>query len=106
MTAIEPAREYQLSDAAEADLADILIFTARRWSVLQAEVYLDGMVKAFDGLLTFPRAARERSEFDPPVRIAHFKSHIIIYRFEQGIVLIDRILHANSNWHAVISGNN
>lgn len=105
MTDPNAPRRYRLGAAAGDDLEDILRFTRRRWSAQQASDYLDGIEATFERLADMPLAARERSEFRPPVRIAHFKAHVIVYRVEGDFVLIDRILHARSNWHFILSGD-
>jgi toxin ParE1/3/4 len=44
------ARSYRLSPLAEADLEDIWLYTAKHWSMKQADTYLRSLVEAFEGL--------------------------------------------------------
>ncbi len=71
---------YRLTPAAQRDLEDIWLYTAQTWSMAQADRYSDIMEDTFDRLLFMPEMARERSEFDPPVRIHPSAEHLIIYR--------------------------
>ena len=44
------AKPYLLRPLAEADLKEIWLYTARLWSVEQADSYIRGFVDAFEGL--------------------------------------------------------
>lgn len=92
----------QLQPRASRDLADIWTYTANQWSVGQAERYLRGMELTLQSLIEFPLAARERTEFSPPVRIKHYQSHIIVYRLEAPYVTVVRVLHGRSDWHSIL----
>lgn len=77
------------------DLADVWRYTVDRWSVEQAVRYLDGLDTAINRLADAPLICREREELEPPVRILHHASHLIVYfTTEDGIVVI-RVLHEN-----------
>lgn len=105
MVGDKAAYSYQLSDAADDDVAGILRFTVVRWSVKQADIYLDGFEETFERIARSPFGARERTQFKPPIRIAHYKSHVVIYRIEEEVVQIIPILHGRSNWSAILSGD-
>lgn len=49
-----------------------------------------------------PSLARERREFDPPVRIHPSAEHLIIYRIEADLILVIRILGGRQNWRAML----
>ncbi len=49
-----------------------------------------------------PEIARERPEFDPPVRIHPSAQHVIIYRIEGNYLTILRVLGGRQNWQAVL----
>ncbi|MBK1634375.1 MULTISPECIES: type II toxin-antitoxin system RelE/ParE family toxin [Rhodovulum] len=93
---------YRLTPAARNDLEDIWLYTAKRWSMVQADRYTDILEDTFDRLLFMPEMARERPEFDPPVRIHPSAEHLIIYRIEEGRLVILRILGAGQDWQAIL----
>jgi toxin ParE1/3/4 len=60
----------------------------------QAEKYYAGLERIFEFLSDTPKAARERKEITPPVRIHPYQSHIIVYLIDDhGNILILRIRH-------------
>ena len=93
---------YRLTPAAQNDLEDIWIYTAQTWSMAQADRYTDIMEDTFDRLLFMPEMARERAEFDPPVRIHPIAEHLIIYQVERDQLVILRVLGAGQDWHAIL----
>ena len=95
-------REYRLHPAALTDIDAIWDFTAQKWSVDQADAYLRGLFHAFASLIDFPERARERTEFDPPVRLLRCQSHLIIYRIEADHIAIIRVPHMQQNWGALL----
>jgi toxin ParE1/3/4 len=96
-------RKYFLRPLAELDIADIWRNGAEHWGIDQADHYFDGMVSLFDLLSAQPEIARLRSEFNPPVRIHVYGSHIIIFEtVETGITII-RVLHQRQDILALLS---
>lgn len=93
---------YRLTPAAQNDLEKIWLYTARTWSAAQADRYTDILEDTLERLLFMPEMARERGEFDPPVRIHPSAEHLIIYRFEGNQLLILRVLGASQDWHAIL----
>lgn len=93
---------YRLVPAAEADLEDIWLYTARNWSPDQADRYIDGLEAAFGTLAAMPEIARERGEFDPPVRVHPSAQHVIVYRIDGGHPVILRVLGGRRNWQALL----
>lgn len=49
-----------------------------------------------------PEMARERGEFDPPVRIHPSAEHLIITRIEGNHLAILRVLGAGQDWLAIL----
>lgn len=94
--------ELRLSPAAEADLEDIWLYTARTWSAEQADRYLDALEAAFETLRAMPEIARERDEFDPPVRVHPSAQHVIVYRVEGDRLIVLRVLGGRRNWQALL----
>jgi len=93
---------FRLTPAARNDLEDIWLYTAQQWSFQNADRYTNILEDAFERLLFMPEMARERSEFDPPVRIHPSAEHLIIYRVEEQHLLILRVLGAGQDWQAIL----
>ena len=93
---------YRLTPAAQNDLADIWLYTAQQCSVTQADRYTDILEDTLERLLFMPDMARERPEFDPPVRIHPSADHLIIYHIEKDHLSVLRILGASQDWQAIL----
>ena len=93
-------RDYRLAPAAATDLEDIWLYTARNWSVEQADRYTDALETVFDTLVAMPEIAGERPEFEPPVRVHPSARHMVIYRIEGDHLVVLRILGGRQNWRA------
>lgn len=93
---------YRLTPRAIADLDDIWRFTAETWSIEQADRYVDELVRVFEMIATMPSLARERSEFDPPVRIHTHEKHLVIYTAQDDHVAILRLLGGRQDWIAIL----
>jgi toxin ParE1/3/4 len=93
---------YRLAPRALADLDDIWRFTAERWSLNQADRYIDDLVRVFETIALFPTLARERAEFSPPVRIQSHEGHLVIYLVTEGEVVVLRVLGGRQDWLAIL----
>lgn len=70
-----------------------------RFGLRQADDYHERLAATFTFLADYPRAAREREEIDPPVRVHPCKAHLVLYEIEpDGRVLILRIRHGREDW--------
>ncbi len=69
-----------------------------KFGVDQAERYHEGLIATLDLLANNPRIARERFEFNPPVRLHAYRSHMIVYVLKTEGILIVRILHGRQDW--------
>jgi toxin ParE1/3/4 len=94
-------RRVILHPKARADLREIWLKTAERWSERQAEAYTRGIVAFFDLLAEEPGIARERRDIHPPVRIHPYKSHLIFFRATDDHVEVVRVLHGRSDWRVL-----
>ncbi len=92
---------YRLTPAARNDLEGIWLYTAQKWSMAQADRYTDILEDTFERLLFMPEMARERAEFDPPVRIHPSSEHLVIYRIEGDHLTILRVLGAGQDWQVL-----
>jgi len=93
---------YGLTPAAQRDLEEIWLYTPRHWSMAQADRYADILEDVFERLLFMPEMARERPEFDPPVRIHPSAEHLVVYRIEGDHLAILRVLGAGQDWSAIL----
>ncbi len=90
---------YKLSVKAEQDIVHAFHEGVRLFGVEQAEKYFAGMEQVFQFLSDTPKAARQRTEITPPVRIHPYRSHIIVYLIDsKSDVLILRVRHGRENW--------
>lgn len=94
---------YKLTPQALDDLDTIWRYSAETWSLEQADRYIDGLTKSFETIVAMPAMARERKEFDPPVRIQPQEGHIIVYTIEDDHILIARVLGDSQNWQAILN---
>lgn len=85
-------RRYNISPLAEADLEDIWLYTAKRWSLEQAESYHATIITAFEGLVAGTKRGRSVD-----IREGYFKysvgSHLVFYRQSDVSIDIIRVLH-------------
>lgn len=88
---------YKTTRKADQDIIDVYVYGAGAFGVEQAERYLEGMVSVFELLGENPYLARERPEFDPPVRVHPYRSHTIAYIVRDGGILIIRVLHGRQD---------
>ena len=91
---------YRLTLSAEADIARLYVDGVRHFGPAQAESYFAGLEAALEFLADYPRAARERREIDPPVRIHRCRSHMIVSLIDGPGPLILRVRHAREDWEA------
>ena len=89
---------YRLTYKAEEDVLDVLAESGRLFGLRQAEIYYIDLEATFQFLAINPRAARERAEIDPPVRVHPFQSHVIVYRVDGDDVVIVGVRHSRENW--------
>lgn len=88
----------RLSAAAREDLKSILREGLRRFGETAAFRYNEDLKRLLHLIGETPFMARERDEFEPPIRVHPFRSHIIIYQIEEDHVLVLRIRHGHEDW--------
>lgn len=90
---------YKFSVKAEEDIVRAYRGGVRQFGVEQTEKYYAGLERVFEFLSDTPKAARERMEITPPVRVHPYRSHIIVYSIDTvGGVLILRVRHGREDW--------
>ncbi len=100
-----PAEErysLRVTPQAQGDIEEIWLHGAAEWSPEQADRYVDGITAVFGLLCTMPGIARERLEFNPPVRIHASGAHLIIYRIVANQIDVLRILGGRQNWFKLL----
>ncbi len=94
--------KYRTTRQADEDIINIYVHGATAYGVGQAEAYLGELTASISLLADNPYLARERPEFDPPVRIHPHEPHLIVYRIFEGVVLIVRVLHGRQDWESIL----
>ncbi len=90
---------YKLSAKAEEDIIRVYRESFRLFGAEQAEKYYAGLERVFQFLSDTPKAARERTEITPPVRVHPYQSHIIVYLIDDNSdVIILRVRHGREEW--------
>lgn len=85
---------FVFSNAAENDLIELYCYGYLNYGKERAERYVQGLKIKCQLLADTPELCQERKEFNPPIRIYNYKSHLIIYLVKEGFILIVRIVHA------------
>lgn len=89
---------YKTTRRADQDIIDIYVRGAAEFGVEQAERYHEGLVSVLELLAENPHLARERTEFDPPVRLHPYQAHMIAYVLRNDGILVIRVLHGRQAW--------
>ncbi len=89
---------YRLTYEAVEDVLRVLAESGNQFGLHQAEIYYTDLEASFQFLAENPRAARERTEINPPVRVHPFQSHVIVYRVDGDDVSILGVRHSRENW--------
>ena len=84
---------YQLSELAEKDLENIWDYTFKHWSIKQADKYINQIIKQIDKICSNPEIGRSISGIKLKHRMSKINSHMIIYKVENRMLQVDRILH-------------
>lgn len=83
---------YRLSPLAERDLEEIWLYTAKNWSVEQADSYHNGIVAVFEGLAAGTKRGRT-ADVLPDFQKYLFGSHVIYFLDYADRLDVIRILH-------------
>ncbi len=85
--------KLDLTDAAVKDLREIREYTLQNWGERQEDLYLKAMWKRFAEVLKDPTRFRLLEDLFPGCRTAAQEKHIILFRVENDILQIVRVLH-------------
>lgn len=89
---------YRLTAKAEDDIVQLYVESVRNFGIAQAEAYYAGLHRTLEFLAANPKAARERREITPSVRVHPYRAHLVIYTADEGEVLIIRVRHGREDW--------
>lgn len=93
---------YQLSDKADADLAEIYEYSILNFGLSTAREYYTGLMKTFDMLSDNPKLGRNRDDLRKGVRSLVHQQHVIFYRVDKNRLFILRVLHVSRDIRAVL----
>lgn len=93
---------YRTTRQADADIIDIYLWGYGEFGRDQAELYHEGLAATFAVIAAAPRIAREREEFNPPVRLHPYRSNLIIYMADGAGILIIRVPHRRQEWERLL----
>lgn len=82
-----------LRPRAQRDIEDIWDYSAGRWSVAQAELYIRQIQRALETLAADPRLGRSCDEVRAGYRKYPVGSHLVFYRIVESGIDVVRILH-------------
>ena len=89
---------FRLSKEASEDLIAIYIQGHDRFGPLQTDRYQHELTAQYERMGAFPRLARLRLDYEPPVRVFAYKAHVIIYDEEPEGIVIQRVRHGHEDW--------
>lgn len=81
------------TNASVSDLQSIRSYTLETWGKEQEQRYLDTLWQKFEEILTDPQRWRRRNDLFPDCQIAAHGKHVILFRTENSVLQIVRILH-------------
>jgi toxin ParE1/3/4 len=87
--------EIRKTPAAEQDLIDIWLYTAKEWGAGQADLYLDALDAALARLRDHPWIGADAAEIRAGYRRHGAGQHRIYYRVGEEAIEIVRILHVS-----------
>ena len=84
---------FEISLEAAQDMEHIWLYTFERWSLEQADRYLNLIFDEIEYLSRHPRSGKDISYIRQNYRCSKVKSHLIFYRIAGHAIEIIRILH-------------
>lgn len=85
--------KVELSQEADRDLVDILVYGADAFGWDSAEAYVRGFDRSLALLARHPEIGVLHEEFRPPIRSLPHGSHRLFYDLELERIVIRRVLH-------------
>jgi toxin ParE1/3/4 len=87
-------KAYRLSHKARRDLDDIWDYSRELWGVRRGTAYLHDIRTAIEMVAERPSIGAVLEDF-PVYRRRPVGSHMILYRLQDGVIMIVRVLHQN-----------
>jgi len=84
---------YVISKKAIADLEEIWLYTADKWSIDQADRYYHLIFDEINFICKNPKAGKPMDYIRRGYRAAKVKFHLVFYKIEKDTVQIVRMLH-------------
>lgn len=88
---------FRFSQSANADLADIVLYTRDTWGSVAALNYLDALQELAAQLAENPKLGKACTNLTEGLRGFQYQSHVVYYLEEKGGIVIARILHERMN---------
>ncbi len=95
-------RRYRLSPAAERDMAEIWLYSARKWGMDRADGYIHALTEAMALTADDPLIGVSCDDIRPGYRKRVSGSHVVFYKRAQSIVVIIRVLHQNMDFARIL----
>ena len=86
--------KLKFTKAAVEDLQSIRDYTLETWGESQEATYLKALLAKLRQLLDSPERFRKRDDLFPGCRIAGEGKHVILFRVNDGMLEVVRILHS------------
>lgn len=83
----------EISEAADADLTEILRYGTDAFGQDRAETYVAGFATTFALISAYPFAGAVHDEVRPPIRSLPHASHRVFYDVFEHRAVVQRILH-------------
>lgn len=98
-----PKTAFTISPSARKDLSDILLFSSRRWGKDQRSRYKSRFNEVFGALALNPEMGLERNEISQGLRSFPIERHLILYRWDELNLIIERVIHQNRDLEKAFS---
>jgi len=93
MKIIKMKVNFEISKLALQNLDDIWEYSAEQWSKQQANIYYNEFIQVIRDICNNSEIGKPVDYIKKGHRTINVKSHIVVYKINQNIIYIDRILH-------------
>lgn len=90
--------QHRFSAHAQRDLINIVNYTIKNWSKIQASIYIDGLEELAGNLAKSPTLGTRRNDLKDGLLSFPYQSHIIFYTTTKSGITIIRVLHQHQSW--------
>ena len=96
--------KFELSELALEDIDSIWEYTLLNWSISQAEKYYKEIFDTIELICTNPKSGTSLNEVKASHRKRLVGSHMIVYKVQNEIVFVDRVLHQRMDIENQLNG--